>query len=158
MKRFAYIENNEVKQIGGLPINWNNISNFYLLNPEDESDMFIIKQNGWLPIETISENKEIQVAINYVIEDECVKEIIVTRDRTSEEIDQYQASLIQSKWSFVRTKRNNLLKESDMDVVSDKWEQMSLELKTNISTYRQTLRDLPQNFSNPDDIVWPNKP
>lgn len=158
MKRFAYIENNEVKQIGGLPTNWNNISNFYLLNPEDESDMFIIKQNGWLPIETISENKEIQVAINYVIEDECVKEIIVTRDRTSEEIEEENNSITQSKWHNIRNQRNNLLKESDLEVVSDKWEQMSLELKTSLSTYRQTLRDLPQNFANPDDVVWPNKP
>jgi hypothetical protein len=158
MKRFAYIENNEVKQIGGLPTNWNNISNFYLLNPEDENDLFIIKQNGWFPIETISENKEIQVAINYVIEDECVKEIIVTRDRTQEEIEEQDNINIQSKWHNIRNQRNNLLKESDMDVVSDKWEQMSLELKTSLSTYRQELRDLPQNFSTPDDVVWPNKP
>jgi hypothetical protein len=24
--------------------------------------------------------------------------------------------------------------------------------------YRQALRDLPQTFSNPDEIVWPTKP
>ena len=157
MKRFALIENNEVKQIGGLPTNWGNISNFYLLNPEDEMEMSIIKQNGWFPVETISENKEIQDSITYEIEENLVKEIIITREKTQEEIDKENESQVEAKWHSIRVQRNNLLSKSDSEVVSDKWEQMSLEDKTKISNYRQALRDLPQNFSNPDDVVWPFK-
>jgi len=26
------------------------------------------------------------------------------------------------------------------------------------TAYRQSLRDLPQTFANPEDVVWPTKP
>lgn len=158
MKKFAYIENNHVKQIGGLPTNWGNISNFYLLNPEDEIEMSIIKQNGWFPVETISENKEIQENIEYVIEENVVKEIIITRDKTQEEIDKENQSIIDGKWHSVRIKRNNLLKESDIEILPDKWENMDLHIKSSWSLYRTQLRNIPQTFSNPDEIIWPIKP
>jgi hypothetical protein len=158
MKRFAYIENNEVKQIGGLPTNWGNVSNFYLLNPEDEIEMSIIKQNGWFPVETISENKEIQESITYEIEENLVKEIIATRDKTQEEIDRENQSTIESKWHSVRIKRNNLLKESDIEILPDKWENMNPDLRASWSLYRLQLRDIPQTFSSSDEIIWPIKP
>jgi hypothetical protein len=158
MKKFAYIENNEVKQIGGLPTNWNNISNFYLLNPENETEMSIIKQNGWLPVETVSDNKEIQEKVEYVIEENFVKEIITTRDKTQGEIDKEKASQLEAEWHSVRFKRNNLLKDSDTEIVSDKWENMEASVKSKWSIYRQELRNIPQKFSSPDDVIWPNKP
>lgn len=158
MKKFAYIENNKVKQIGGLPTNWGNISNFYLLNPEDESEMLIIKQNGWLPIETISENKEIQENVEYIIEENVVKEIITTRDKTQEEIDRENQYQIEAKWHSARFKRDNLLKESDIEILPDKWENMDTSVKTAWSLYRSQLRDIPQTFYNPDEIIWPIKP
>lgn len=158
MKRFALVENNEVKQIGGLPTNWGNISNFYLLNPEDEIEMSIIKQNGWLPVETISEDKEIQENTEFIIEENVVKEIITTRDKTQEEIDRENQSTIEAKWHSVRIKRNNLLKESDIEIMPDKWENMDLSVKASWSLYRLQLRDIPQTFSNPDEIIWPIKP
>lgn len=157
MKRFAYIENNEVKQVGELPTNWGNVSNFYLLNPEDETEMSIIKQNGWLPVETISENKEIQEKIEYIIEENVVKEIITTRDKLQEEIDRENQPAIESKWHSVRIKRNNLLRESDIEILPDKWENMDLDVKASWSLYRKQLRDIPQIFSNPDEIIWPIK-
>jgi hypothetical protein len=158
MKRFAFIENNEVKQIGGLPTNWGNISNFYLLNFEDQAEMSIINQNGWLPVETISENKEIQENVEYVIEENVVKEIITTRDKTQEEIENENQSQIEAKWYSARFKRNNLLKESDIEILSDKWEVMDVATKSLWSNYRKQLRDIPQIFSNSDDIIWPIKP
>ncbi|MGC3834992.1 phage tail assembly chaperone [Moritella viscosa] len=30
--------------------------------------------------------------------------------------------------------------------------------KTVCRQYRQALRDIPQTFNNPDDVVWPTKP
>jgi hypothetical protein len=158
MRRFAFIENNEVKQIGGLPTNWGNISNFYLLNPEDEIEMSIIKQNGWLPVETISEEKEIQEKVEYFIEEHVVKEIITTRDKTQEDIDKEIQSTIEAKWHSVRIKRNNLLKESDIEILPDKWETMDSDIKAAWSLYRGQLRDIPQTFSNPDEVIWPIKP
>jgi hypothetical protein len=45
-------------------------------------------------------------------------------------------------------KRNNLLKESDIKVMSDKWEEMDIEAKSLWTNYRKQLRDIPQLFSN----------
>ncbi|MCY9828594.1 phage tail assembly chaperone [Vibrio chagasii] len=30
--------------------------------------------------------------------------------------------------------------------------------ETSFRQYRQALRDIPQTFSNPEDVVWPQKP
>ena len=120
--------------------------------------MSIIKQNGWLPVETISENKEIQEKIEYIIEENVVKEVITTRDKTQEEIDRENQSTIEGKWHSARIKRNNLLKESDIEILPDKWESMDLEIKSAWSLYRGQLRDIPQTSSNPDEVIWPIKP
>ena len=152
MKRYCLIKEGEVTQIGGLPINFNNVSNFYLLSDDK------IKPYGWLPIETISENKEIQENVEYVIEENVVKEIVTTRDKTQEEIENENQSQIEAKWYSARFKRNNLLKESDIEILSDKWEVMDVETKSLWSNYRKQLRDIPQIFSNSDDIIWPIKP
>jgi len=74
MKKYCLIKNNEVTQVGSLPINFENVSNFYLLSDEE------IKPYGWLPVETISENKNIVVGTEYQIEENLVKEIITTRN------------------------------------------------------------------------------
>lgn len=152
MKKYCLVKNGEVEQVGGLPTNYENVSNFYLLSDEE------IKPYGWLPIETVSENKEIQENIEYIIEENIVKEIIATRDKTQEEIDRENQSQIEAKWHSARFKRNNLLKESDIEILPDKWENMDLSVKAAWSLYRSQLRDIPQTFSNPDEIIWPTKP
>jgi hypothetical protein len=152
MKRYCLIKDGEVTQIGELPVNFDNVSNFYLLSDNE------IKPYGWLPIETISDNKEIQESVAYQIEDNVVKEVIVTRDKTQEEINVENQTKIDVKWYSVRFKRNNLLKESDIEVMVDKWEEMDIETKSLWINYRKQLRDIPQLFSNPDDVVFPEKP
>ena len=152
MKKYCFVKNEEVEQVGGLPTNFNNVSNFYLL-AEDE-----IKKHGWFPVETISENKEIQDSITYKIEGNLVKEIITTRNKTQDEIDKENASQLEAKWHSIRVQRNNLLSKSDSEVVSDKWENMTAEQKFLISEYRNFLRNIPQNFSNPGEVIWPIKP
>lgn len=56
-------------------------------------------------------------------------------------------------WEPVRKKRNELLAQSDWTQLSD-----SSADKTAWSNYRQALRDIPQSFSKPEDVVWPTKP
>ena len=58
----------------------------------------------------------------------------------------------QEPWNEFRTKRNQLLAETDYLALSDVT--MSDEMKT----YRQALRDLPANTSDPANPVWPTKP
>jgi hypothetical protein len=152
MKRYCLIKNGEVTQLGNLPVNFDNVSNFYLLSDDE------IKPYGWLPIETITDNKEIQESVTYEIEENVVKEIIVTRDKTQEEIDKDNQTQINIKWNSIRFKRNNLLKESDIEVVADIWEEMDIDTKSLWTNYRKQLRDIPQVYFNPDDVIWPNKP
>ena len=56
-------------------------------------------------------------------------------------------------WDQIRDKRNYLLAQSDYTQMSD-WPGD----KTAWATYRQTLRDIPQTYSAPEDVIWPTAP
>ena len=55
-------------------------------------------------------------------------------------------------WNELRTKRNQLLAETDYLALSD------VTLSTEMAEYRQALRDLPANTTDPANPVWPTKP
>lgn len=58
-------------------------------------------------------------------------------------------------WAMVRIERNNLLKKADLllSTASDN----GIDT-TPFRQYRQALRDIPQTFTNAQDVVWPTKP
>ena len=85
----------------------------------------------------------------------CLKDNIVY---TVEVLDKTDAEIKSDKLIKVRVCRNNLLNESDGYVTIDRWETYSDEQKTAWRQYRQSLRDIPQNANNPDNITWPIKP
>ena len=58
-------------------------------------------------------------------------------------------------WEEIRSQRDALLKDSDWAAFPDATPKPSKEAWL---TYRQALRDLPQNFSEPSEVVWPPKP
>ena len=58
-------------------------------------------------------------------------------------------------WDSIRNERDLLLSQSDWSVMPDSSPKPSKESWLN---YRQGLRDIPQNFSNPEDVVFPTKP
>tara|TARA_Y100000592_G_scaffold92140_1_gene153402 strand:- start:26 stop:361 length:336 start_codon:yes stop_codon:yes gene_type:complete len=55
-------------------------------------------------------------------------------------------------WSDLREKRNSLIAETDYLALSD------VTLSSEMATYRQALRDLPANTTDPANPVWPTKP
>ena len=57
-------------------------------------------------------------------------------------------------WKRVRAKRDELLKESDWTQIPE----CTINNKQAWASYRQQLRDVPQNFVNPCGVVWPTKP
>ena len=57
-------------------------------------------------------------------------------------------------WDQIRSQRNHLLSQTDWIFAPD----VTLKNKEAWLTYRQALRDLPQSFSSPEEVVWPNKP
>ena len=151
MQKYCYIENGEITLINqDLPNVWKNVSNFYLLPDE------IVKTYGWLPLVVENENKPVFVSSSYVIEENFIKEVIVTRDKTEEEIEEDAARELEMGWSQVRSQRDEMLQQSDLFVLIDKWELLTEERKQEIRVYRQALRDVPQNFETPEDVVWPN--
>ena len=60
------------------------------------------------------------------------------------------------KWGEIRAKRNQLLKDSDYIMFPDIT--ISAEKKEEWETYRQSLRDIPQDYDSPDEVVYPDKP
>ena len=63
--------------------------------------------------------------------------------------------VIDERWLYVRTERNEKLTTCDWTQLSDC--QLSVEKKLEWTTYRQELRDI-TNQSDPFNIIWPTKP
>lgn len=77
---------------------------------------------------------------------------------TPEEIAARKTRLTPLRWEALRAERNALLAQSDIYVTMDFWEFYSPEQKQAWRIYRQTLRDLPANTTDPFSPVWPAKP
>lgn len=58
----------------------------------------------------------------------------------------------------IRHRRNVYLEKSDGYVLPDRWEDYTAEQKLAWKTYRQALRDIPQQQGYPVTIVWPHPP
>lgn len=79
---------------------------------------------------------------------------------TQAELDQawidWQAGADSRLWVEIRAERNEKLWASDWTQLSDVpiagWK------KTEWTDYRQSLRDIPQDFPNPGDVIWPVEP
>ena len=72
-----------------------------------------------------------------------------TADELQAEINRLEAA---QPLAELRKKRNQLLAETDYLALSD------VTLSEDMRTYRQTLRDLPANTSDPANPTWPVKP
>ena len=57
-------------------------------------------------------------------------------------------------WDLVRAQRDRLLRDSDHTQLMDSPQ----ALRPQWAQYRQALRDLPQTFAQPGDVVWPTPP
>ena len=74
-----------------------------------------------------------------------------------EVIDKSQEERTAELFIEVRSKRDRLLKESDVFVLSDRWDSYSDEKKLKLSLYRQKLRDVPPDFvDHLDNVFWPS--
>lgn len=148
--RYVYVQNGQV--IDGpryLPVNWNNISNFHVLDEES------LKSFGWLPhrfVSTIVDETVVVIPSTFVIEENEVVEYQQTRLKTSEEL---QEDVVQ-KWINIRGRRNIELSDSDWTQLPDS-PLSGTPKQEEWKIYRQSLRDI-TNYQNPSDVVWPEKP
>ena len=74
--------------------------------------------------------------------------------------EEYNTAITEYKvikgWKEVREKRGQMLKDSDHKMLSDY--SITAEKKEEWETYRQALRDIPQDYDSPDEVVYPDKP
>lgn len=132
-----------------LPQNTSTVSNLHLLDDET------LKMFGWVPVEQITENKPIFVSVRYEIFEDRVVETTVTRDKTEEELHEDTEKHNYYTWQRIREQRNRLLLASDSLVTIDRWERLTYDEKQTIADYRQALRDLPSQNSDPNLITFP---
>lgn len=59
-------------------------------------------------------------------------------------------------WIEIRAERKEKLRGSDWTHISDV--PISEIKRAEWATYRQSLRDIPQDFPNPGDVIWPVEP
>jgi hypothetical protein len=57
-------------------------------------------------------------------------------------------------WEQIRAQRDQLLRDTDWILSPD----INLSNKIEWFNYRQQLRDLPETFATPEEVVWPEKP
>jgi len=76
-----------------------------------------------------------------------------TRNYTAEEEAKQDAFELESAWRELRRCRNILLAECDWTVLAD-----TPTPTAAWKTYRQALRDLPANTTDPLNVAWPSRP
>ena len=76
----------------------------------------------------------------------------VTLQEDPAKVQAHKAAL----WSQVRSKRNQLLRDSDFTQMNDS--PLSQDAKASWSSYRQELRDLPDEVTDPTQVEWPVDP
>ena len=55
------------------------------------------------------------------------------------------------EWDDVRNERDMFLEQSDRWMLADRYNQLTAEQQTEITTYRQTLRDIPASHPTPNE-------
>lgn len=66
-----------------------------------------------------------------------------------------QEELNAAQMQVVISQRNVLLQQSDILVLPDRWATYTPQRQAEISAYRQALRDLPENITDPFNVTWP---
>jgi len=56
-------------------------------------------------------------------------------------------------WDTIRAKRDQLIRDTDWTMIPG-----ATVDQAQWSAYRQILRDIPQTYTNPEDVIWPTPP
>lgn len=74
----------------------------------------------------------------------------------AEAIERARLNAIEFSWDQLRYERNIRISNTDWVMLSDI--SMTTEKKEEWVTYRQALRDLPANTTDPENVTWPTPP
>ena len=160
MATYAYIEDNEIKQLYDiLPGFWGNTSNFNALEGEDD----YLKSLGWYKIvknipEYNSSNQYV-TSVSHTFENDVVTENyeVVTIEQPFVP-EKTQEDLATEEWNIVRAKRDALMRDFDWRYTRYyREERLTLphtDSLVDMDTYMQALADVTLQAS-PFDLVWP---
>lgn len=164
MANYAYVENGEiVTTVDVLPKSWKNISGLHLL----VDDIPSLISTGWYPIQKLPEdfNPELSYLNGYTYElhEDYVNQVPTIIDYTEQELAERLEQKKNNFFSYIRSQRDILLKDTDWTMVVDVTENKTEEWVSSWKTYRQELRDLPQTYADTTDydtnnIIWPKHP
>lgn len=120
------------------------------------ADKDALIRSGWFPIVSVKPDSmdtrtEVWESENYEIKDDHVVWTLTKRSKTQEELDAEAAE----RWRLWRIERNFRLAETDWVII--KYLEAGQAVPEAWATYRQALRDLPQNAQF-DGNDWPVKP
>lgn len=134
-----YYHEDQNKTISQLKKSFSNVS-FPGGIPEDAwlADNSILKVEEWPTID--HDTQKIERISGSVVDNKWRN--FVVREKSNNE-----------KWDELRDKRNSLLTNSDFTQLDD-----CPKDKSKWKSYRKALRDLPENYPNADDVIWPTEP
>jgi len=127
-------------------------------------DEYLFQNEGWKLI--IDEEPSVELKNNQrnspeeweEIDERTVRVTYTLVDFTAEEVAEFE----EQKWMMLRSKRDSLLQATDWVIVRAMEE--NLIVSSEVTTYRQKLRDFPEtitdilDFDIVDDTLWPTKP
>lgn len=160
MAEWAYVENNEIVELHDLlPVSWRNISG--LRNAADNIEF--LNSVGWYKVtKQVTEYDDTQFKIsghNHTFSNGVVTQTAIIVDRNVDEEPFHEKKI--RFMVELRAARDKLLLDSDKTQLMDNQAKLSDELKYKWTMYRQSLRDIPQQYISNDTIdigmvVWPN--
>ena len=116
----------------------NKLAKYQSFELEADANAHSIEYNGFA-VQDIGGNQEFWIVdmVAKTVTQDTATEATVTTERA---------------WSELRTKRDQLLNNTDW------WASSDLSITEAQTSYRQQLRDLPANTADPADPTWPTQP
>jgi hypothetical protein len=127
------------------------------LFPADINEEHVIGFDDWKPVvaDTTIPGYDPKIQkLQYVtnVENGVPTSHVVAINMTDDEKEES----INTQINSIKYNRNNMIKETDYLVLSDYFSKFSTEDQKNIIDYRQALRDLPDNISDPFNVKYPS--
>lgn len=158
MANFAYVVDGKIDSVYDLiPVNWNNISNFCVLDED------ILKSYGWYKLVKVfpyydSDTQKLDHPTQY-FEDGIAYETMEVLDKVNQSQLVSEEERLRRQWEIVRTERDRRMAEMDWRYLRHARQvRLNIEISDDITIldkYMQDLAELPDKQSDPFAIDWP---
>jgi len=161
MANWVHVENNDITgQYDLLPNNWKNTSGLNLA----ANDLPFLKSVGWYPVtkqnETWNDLTHYVSGYSYEVREDDVLESIILTERQPQTVEEF--STLKNRFiKELRSKRNQLLIDSDWTQLQDVQNLFDESTKNKWIVYRQALRDIIEQYSENEiteitQVNWPS--